>query len=317
MNSKRWLAECDLASTNDTIIDPELYCETHLTQHGLWYYDSQCSEYNNGIDTEIKRLRKVLTDRPLPFVLKLTQSLGSVGTNIVQNEDERSELIDYITDYQRTWLKCLTKENAHIHPMTLVLSKFIKGETVALNFFIRRDGSPVLLGACQQLSTRGGEGGQQATTITYSDQAKLEKKYADILKDIGKVLHAEGYYGPAGADIMQDPDSGSLFVIDLNVRCATSYILGLLRTYFEERRLGMALIYECTILTVSREDLEAKFKQAFAEGRIVILGCTKMGQKDMWAYPMVISGEDLEAINKLREQILKFEAGSQASEDAS
>lgn len=309
LNSKRWLAECSLKSANDRIIDCEAHCSEHKTTSGLWYFVSTCSECSSAVDSEIGRVRQILSDRKAPFVLKLTQCLGSVGTSLVKDEDEKVELIEYISSVLREGLPRITQDNAHIHPTSLVVSDFIPGETAALNFYVRRDGSVRFCGACHQLSTRGGDGGRQQTALTWSEQDKLEKKYREVLQRIGSVLHDEGYYGPAGADVMQHPDDPTKYVIDLNVRTATSLVLGLLRGHCEQRGFDASLVFECLILKIPRDELEKRFEVEFEQGRIILLGNTKLGKVDMWAYPVVLTGEDQSTVQALSEKILEYEAG--------
>lgn len=252
-------------------------------------------------------MRTILGNCAPPFVFKLTQCLGSAGTSLIKTESERARLLDFVSDTLRECLPRLTPHNVHIHPTSFVVSDFIPGNTMALNFFIRRDGTPVSLGTCHQLSTRGGEGGRQQTALTWDHQEQLEAKYRDSLREIGQVLHDEGYFGPAGADIMED-DDGTQYVIDLNVRTATSLILGILRGHCEKRRFGACLVYECLLLGISREGLHGKLWKEFEDGRIIILGCTRLGTKDVWAYPVVLAGETQDIVRETSDKILKFEA---------
>lgn len=316
INSKRWLAVCGLRNANDKIIDCQCLCESHTTEAGDWYYgQSDCTACNETVSGEIARVLKVLEETPVPYVLKLTQSLGSVGTHIVKDEEDRKKTIEYMsTDNLPAYLPRISEHNAHIWPTALVVSEFIKGDTMALNFFIKKDGSPIFVCACQQLTTRTSDSGRQSTGIIFAEQEEMEKKYYDTLCEIGKVLRNEGYFGQVGADIMEDPDTGTQYVIDLNVRTPTSYTLGLIKGHCKKRGFGVGIIYECVILKVSREDLEEKFHKEFEEGRIILLGCTRLGTKDAWAYPTILVGEEKEDIDKLSARIMKLEVGGEESE---
>lgn len=311
LNSKRWLAECDLRSANDIIIDCGIKCGSHQQKSRdhkeLWYYGGKdCHACTAGVEAEIERVTNILKKRQMPYVLKLTQSLSSVGTMIVTNEKEQAEIIQKIEEYLATYCSRITKQNAHLYTTALIVSEKIPGETMALNFFVRRDGSVRYLGACHQLAT--GNEGRQATAITYADQDKLEKKYQKILGKIGEVLHQEGYYGAVGADVMEDED-GNLYTIDLNVRTPLSLVLYLLEEHFNSKRgLGVALVYECVRLKISRDELEKKFAKEFQEARIVLLGGTQLGEKDVYGYGMIIAGEDKDAVDKLSDRVMEFEA---------
>ena len=249
----------------------------------------------------------MLGNRELPFVLKLNQSLGSVGTMLVKTEEDKQETIKHITAILCESLPRLTRDNAHIYPTLLIMSEFLPGKTMALNFFVRRDGTPIWLGGCHQLSTRGTEGGRQQTALTWTHQDKLKQKYKTTLESIGRVLHDEGYYGPAGADIMETAD-GTQYVIDLNVRTSTSLILGILRGHCEQRGFNASAVFECLLLGICREELEKRFEKEFEEGRIILLGTTRLGKKEKWASPVVLTGEDQDTVKSLSERVLQFEA---------
>lgn len=316
LNSKRWLAECPLRSANDRIIDPECSCATHTTEGGLWYFGYDCYECKTALEKELSRLEHLLRNTEPPYVLKLTQALGSVGTMLVKNVKDREKTVKQLLEVQRGWLPMVTSDNSHIFPASLILSSFLPGDTNATNFYVRRDGSVRFIGACQQLSTRTTEGGRQHTALMWHKQEELENKFKDTLAEIGKVLHAEGYFGPCGADIMETED-GTQYVIDLNVRTTTSTILGCLKTHCKQRNFNVCGVYECLLLSRSREDLENELAKEMEEGRIILLGNTRFGRKKKWAYPVVIAGEDQQAMEAAGAKIIKFEAaGSDDAEDA-
>lgn len=312
LNSKRWLGLNDaIKSANDKILDPEIKCPDHqqiTPQHKKeWYYGGKdCEACNSGVQQEVERVVKILQDRPAPWVLKLTQSLSSVGTLIARDEESKEKQIKKISQYLTDYLPRVTKYNAHLYTTSLILSDFIPGGTAALNFFIRKDGSAIFLGACTQLST--GETGRQATAIFYDQQEKLEKKYLPTLNEIGASLRDHNYYGPVGADIMED-EEGKLYTIDLNVRTPLSLVLYNLKSHFTSRGLNAAIVFECIQLKLPREKAEEKFAKEFREARIIITGSTQFGHKNQWAYGMIVAGEDKESFDALVDRILEDEAG--------
>lgn len=308
LNSKRWLAECSLRSANDRIIDPQCACQTHQTKDELWYFGPDCVRCEESVEEEVHRVTELLQNTKSPFVLKLVQSLGSVGTMLVRDDKDRTQTIKRVTEVQTNALPHVTAENAHIRPVSLVLSDFLPGETNALNFYVRRDASIKFLGACHQLSTRLSGSDRQHTTLTWSRQVELEWKFRATLDEIGRVLNDQGYFGPCGADIMETED-GTQCVIDLNVRTSTSTVLGCLRSHCSERGFDVCGVYECLLLSLSRDALEQKFERGFMEGRIILLGNTRLGRQKKWAYPVVIAGEDQNSIEALAARIFKYEVG--------
>lgn len=253
LNSKRWLAEAinkspEMTAPNDHIVDTSINCKSHTTKAGYWYSGGRgCNDCTDGMRKEIDRVTCILDERKLPYVLKLTQSLSSVGTSIVTTEDQRSEAINKIRRILMAYLPRITKDNAHLYTMTLILSDLIPGKTMALNFFVRRDGSYEFSGACHQLST--GMSGRQNTAITYPDQEKLHAQYDATLASTSKLLQKEGYYGQVGVDIMED-DKGNQYVIDANVRTALSMLLYLLKGHFQKHGHQMSMVYECIFMNV-------------------------------------------------------------------
>jgi hypothetical protein len=154
------------------------------------------------------------------------------------------------------------------------------------------------------------------------------------LRRISRVLRYEGYWGAVGADILTRPysptsggnvdienlqeDSGSTeaaaeadVVIDLNVRTPLSLVLYVLRGFFhKERSFEFAMVWECVVLGVGRDELTERFRTDFREGRIVLLGCARLGDrggKGRWAYGVVLAGRDREHVERLGDRILKLE----------
>lgn len=329
LNSKRWLAENmlkteGLAAPNDLLVDTEIVCPEHTTEAGYWYFGGgvqgnqtrrhsittmllqadECHECLVGIKNEIQRVREIIESRPLPFVLKLTQSLSSVGTNLIRTEAQRLDVIYKITRTLLDYLPRITAANAHLYTMTLVISDFIPGRTMALNFYVRRNGSCVFHGACHQLST--GMTGRQNTAITFSDQEELKKKYMPTLEKVSKLLHDNGYFGQVGVDIMED-NNGELYVIDANVRQALSMSLYALKGHCAKRGFDVAMVFECLFLRVSRDEFESRFATEFGEGRIILLGTTRMGKKDVWGFGIILVGESKKELDDLVDQVTTLE----------
>ena len=324
LNSKRWLGVNDtLRSANDTVIDVGRLCPKHqmpaetMHNHGssqedpesVWYFGGRdCKDCEQGIKREIPRIIEQLNNHPVPFVLKLNQSLSSVGTVITVTEADRAKVIEIVHEHLELYLPRITKDNAHLFPISLVMSDLIKSDTTAVNFYVRggeHAGEVVFLGGCEQLAT--GQGGRQTTMIRYSEQDKMEKRFRKTLDRIGKALASTGYYGAAGADVMED-ENGQ-YVIDLNVRTSLSHVLYLLKGHFnKERGYGVALIYECLVLTLSRDEFEEKMAEEIGDAKVIIIGCAGLGESGKHAYGLVVAGKDLEEMQKISEKMFEWEA---------
>jgi hypothetical protein len=116
LNSKRWLAMCELKSANDRVLDCMIDCPNHRTKDDLWFYGGEsCKGCKYGIEEEVQRITRVLGSRLPPYVLKLTQSLSAVGTELVKGPEEQDEVSEKIGSYLRSYLPRITKENAHLY----------------------------------------------------------------------------------------------------------------------------------------------------------------------------------------------------------
>ena len=325
LNSKRWLGASELLkSANDVIIDVELLCPKHqvssktIQNQGskrdspdtFWYFGGpDCKECEQGMGRELTRIVGLLNNRPVPFVLKLNQSLSSVGTVITVTEPDRPGLIEVVLEHLKLYLPRISKENAHLFPISLVMTDFIKADTVALNFYVRggkHAGESIFLGGCTQLAT--GQGGRQTTMIRYPEQEKMEKRFRQTLDKMGKPLARTGYYGAAGADVMED-GAGNKCVIDLNVRTSLSHVLYLLKGHLHnERGYGVALIYECLVLTVSRDEFEKRMVAELHEAKVIIIGCAGLGDSGNHAYGLVVAGDDQDEMERISDKMFAWEA---------
>lgn len=108
---------------------------------------------------------------------------------------------------------------------------------------------------------------------------------------------------------MEDGE-GRQYVIDLNVRTPLSLVLYLLKSHFNDKRgYGVALVYECVMLSISRDKLEEIFVQEFIDAKIILLGGTKLTeQKEKYGYGMILAGKNQKDIDELSDRILKYEA---------
>lgn len=116
-----------------------------------------------------------------------------------------------------------------------------------------------------------------------------------------------------------------------------NFSLYLLKSHCEARGFGVVMAFECIILEISRvsekrledydfpccgwdmltllavslkEELGDKFRQEAQEGRLIVLGSTRLGAgNNVWAFPVVLAGETQENVKELSERILKYEMG--------
>lgn len=169
-------------------------------------------------------------------------------------------------------LQNLSPLNQHLHPCCLVLQEYVPGESGALSLFVTRKGRLIwIAGGLQSFNEANAFLGG---IISYPDRPQLQKKYRALDTQIAEYLHARGYYGPCGADVMTNPTTGRHMVIDLNVCATSSYTLGCLKGHlYEERGLTDAL----SQTTVGHRDLgefQEHFQKELREGCLVIYAWT-------------------------------------------
>ena len=71
-----------------------------------------------------------------------------------------------------------------------------------LTFFVTEDGDAIFLAVSEQMidSNRAWVG----STINYTHQESLRQKFSTIMHEIAAWLHKYGYFGPIGADILEN-----------------------------------------------------------------------------------------------------------------
>ncbi|KAJ5661386.1 uncharacterized protein N7484_000758 [Penicillium longicatenatum] len=261
------------------IVDPEIHYDL-LSKRGLAYsglptpkttiIESKSIDTEEQIDAEVERMIREIYDRELPFIVKVPQTVGSLGTFIIRTEAQRQSAIAVLQTEVRKMLQEVTPLNEHLVPCSLAIQEFIPGETMGLTMFITQRGRAIFNGCCNQALDNDGlwSGG----TMSYPEQPELERRFSGIINQVAIFLHSKGYYGPAGVDIIVSED-GSQLVIDLNVRVTGSYSLGCLRSHFVGRGLSEALLYSFSPRCLQHE-FRKHFEKEFLDGSFVLVTWT-------------------------------------------
>lgn len=223
------------------------------------------------IHAETTRIILQVQGRPLPFALKLQQTMLGFGTHLVRTEDDRHGLCsDVLPKILANYLTYINASNANLHPASLVITDLVENiaADLAVTFFIDPAGHCTFIcGTTQHLV-----GGVffSGSHINYRDQPVAQKRLSEVMGKIGKFLHQKGYYGAANADVLEDT-SGKQYIVDLNVRMSGTYILGALKTHFwAQRGLMCADLLFRSLLRTSRESFIRALQDDFTQGRIVI-----------------------------------------------
>jgi hypothetical protein len=195
------------------------------------------------LSSQVSRITGIVAEHPIPYVFKNNQSFAGGGTIVVSTEDERETLLHDLTSHMLPKLLALVDtKNAHLKPATILLSDMIIDPIgdYGLTFFVTQTGHCVFISVSEQFvdSKKAWIGSR----ISYPAQEKLEKRFGDIMHQIGSWLHKNKYYGPVGADILETVDETGgqatchFHIVDLNVRTSGSLALGLLSNHFYRER---------------------------------------------------------------------------------
>jgi len=221
------------------------------------------------IDKEVARAVSAIRNNTRPFVLKTNCAGGGKGTYIIHTKAEQAAVEHTITNHLPSELSNLTLENAHLHPCSLILTAFLPGHSVSVNFYVRNDGKAQFSSCCEQEFSAPGlwSGG----TITYSEQRQLAVSHDDIIQATAKFLRSRGYHGPAGVDLVQT-ESGHYEIVDLNPRPTGTFVLGCLRSHFVDGlRFNQARVLPFKEFSASREEFERAFQKELDVGQIIVL----------------------------------------------
>lgn len=279
--------------------------EAKLIEYGL---PSNLSEEHkfSWIEAHLARVKKTLEAQTLPFVLKLNQATGGDGTYVTRTTVEQENLINDISIVLRKLLPRVNAGNAHLHPASLIITGFLPSPATAVSFFVKKNGDPVFVCAATQKFTPSGQwiGG----SVNYRMQAYYEDHYREMINQIASFLKSRGYYGAAGADIMED-ENGRLWVVDINVRMPGAFNLGCLRTHFlESRGLNESCFILGLRLNFTRRQFIEHFGDEFRAGRVIIVAWYHDRTSFISWANIVVGAEDEAAIDTLIQRVESLRA---------
>ena len=308
LGSKQTLSESSLTSPHCEIIEfktlpshsPKNCCNSCYAH---WNHDQipkKCTgPRRQWLDTEIDRVLDRLLAKPLPYLIKLQQTMGGNGTFSARNPRELVEAAHFISKtYLPNHLPKLTEQNVSLEPMNILLSDIVDYVAHhALNFFVRKSGDPIFVCVAQEMTNR--ERVWVGNNIAYGEQSKLKERLDPTMREAGAFLHSHGYYGPAGLDVLEDK-AGVEWVVDLNVRTGGSYILGTLTKHFVDRGLDYASLLLMVDMKISRQALIARCILDFQKGNVIIVAWYENAKGQSSGY-VVIGGESREDLRQKEE----------------
>ncbi|KAI9049681.1 hypothetical protein LZ554_005838 [Drepanopeziza brunnea f. sp. 'monogermtubi'] len=214
-----------------------------------------------------------IINRPLPFVVKLQQTLAGIGTFVIKKDKDKKRLLADLPSRLDTSLQRANLGNIHLRPNTIIISEFNMSDA---NLW---DGA----------------------SITYSDQEGLEQRFRPSVQDTSAFLQIKGYFGAVGIDIMEGAD-GRQWIVDLNVRPPGSLVLGLLKKFLsEDRGLDEARLISTMSTRVSKVRFWEALGKELAAGRVIVTAWFEDLETGKNFASLVIAGKDKAAVNELAE----------------
>ncbi|KZV97382.1 hypothetical protein EXIGLDRAFT_560676, partial [Exidia glandulosa HHB12029] len=264
--SKRGLALSGLCTPKATILD--------LAADGTWFAQQEnmvaCTASDSAGTLDLKAY---ILARALPFVIKLQQSVSGAGTWLVCAEEDRATVADAIPRLAAEYIsKELDEAAPQLKPSSLIFTDMVPNirATLPLVMFVQRGGKAVFLGCTEQEMSSSGR--WAGSTVTYSAQAALRTRLQHTMEQIATFLWSRGYYGPAGADVLED-DEGKQWIVDLNVRVPSGHVLAMLsRHFWVERKMDRAKLLPNMRPRVEREAFVKALKDDFESGSAIIVG---------------------------------------------
>ncbi|KAK1658676.1 solid-state culture-specific ATP-grasp domain-containing protein [Colletotrichum godetiae] len=287
------------------------------------------------LEEQSERVYTDLESHPLPFVLKNQQTFGGAGTYIINNEDERQELVqDFRNGILRKLLSSVTESNAHLQPAALILSDVVENpmENYGLTFFVADNGSDsIFLAASEQMTDD--DNAWIGSTINYRRQEQLKKKFGLLVKKIATWLQGYGYVGPAGADVLETASSTAypqtdgtrngaangvtddiphatdgksdfpnFHIVDLNIRTSGSMCLPLLRTHFATRSLWSASSFSISY-DKSRDAFIESFREDFEAGKMCIISWYEDPDTGCSLADVAVGAEDVDGLRRAMKRV--------------
>ena len=310
LGSKQMLFESSIRSPHCEIIElntpppniPKSCCQSCSDHWNEYQIPRKCTgSRKKWLDSETDGVIKRLLAKPLPYLIKLQQTMGGNGTFSARNPRELIEAAHFMSHaYLPNHLPRLTERNVGLQPMNILLSDIVDYVALhVLNFFVKKSGDPVFVGVSQEINVQ--DRLWAGNTTVYSQQADLKARLGPTMREVTAMLHSKGYYGPVGLDVLEDK-AGVQWAVDLNVRTGGSYILGTLSKHFVDRGLDYASLLRIMGVKMRRQAFIEKFLLDFQKGSMIIVGWYETANGDGNGY-VVVGADSREELRQKEEMV--------------
>lgn len=309
--SKRGLAQSTITTPSCQILD--LGTDAQIYEQQLRYKQIHCHG-NPLLEKVVQKwkndVKEAILTKPLPFVVKLQQTIFGKGTFIVKTSSDRAKLLFRLPAILQYNLSRTNVLNLHLRPATFIVSDFVTCSananiSYAITFFVKCDGTPEFI--CCVTQNMGEDNCWEGASITFSDQDRLERHFSKNIRDVASYIHSKGYFGTMGIDVLEDVQ-GTQWVVDMNVRPPGSLILGLLKGFLSrDRGFNESQLISILKTRKSKEEILEMFGNEVANSSVIITAWYKDIETGINWTSFIISGDAKVDVQRLVEklQILK------------
>ncbi|ROV91364.1 hypothetical protein VMCG_09707 [Cytospora schulzeri] len=270
-----------------------------------------------------QKIISAIAARCTPFVLKSQQTFGGSGTWIINDVQQRNQILNEISRDDgviRRILSQVNDGNHHLQPGSMILSECVKDiiGNYGVTLFVTDTGDVIFMGVAEQLFASDGKA-WTGSIINYEKQGMLQERLKPVMEQTAQWLSkGQGYHGPVGIDILETEMVGDtarhngerppLQIVDLNVRVAGSMSLPLLKSHFTSRGLQCASVSMVT-MRHGRPEFIARWKDDFESGRMIIISWYYDPGTNTSLGSIVVGGEDENILHEIIEKVHRTTGG--------
>ena len=228
----------------------------------------------------------VLKSVERPCVVKLSHGYAGLGNFFIREPADE--------------VKMRQQLDRHWPDATLVINSIIEDVCgdYGVQFFLRSDGSMIWLGVTEQHFTeRKWSGGSFSAEL----QDQLFESAGAIIESTGRHLHAHGYVGVVGVDILKN-NSGDHFLVDVNPRLTGISPFLMNSRIFAKQGFGNGVYRASVRVNRSMQRLIADAEQT-KDARIVVLSVFEEPTGEGCVCHLSANGDSLTRCNELLDDI--------------
>jgi hypothetical protein len=266
-------------------VDPEAHYRL-LSKSTLSEMDINVPDYRI-YDLRTTPLEEIDLPNHYPYLIKTTHGLSGEGTYIIRRVHDVEFCFRELRHYLQA--KLVTE---------IIVSDFVKNEIAnyCVQFYVDKQGHPVLLGATSQLVSAAGV--FQGGLIRYAETDM--RRFSPMIRNMAAYAHQHGYFGVIGLDVLEDRD-GQLHCIDANIRVNGSTPLCLQRHHLMSLGKNVAKFSSGYLMEGTLDDILVSLKPFLDRHDLIILSAlekAKYGKIYCEIYG-IVAGETLEDMQKI------------------